>query len=289
MIYLLAQSSVRMPPAFWKGPFLDMAQKIWAMPAEQWIDDSPRFSDTEIMEKYATVDSAIDKVNFRADMVAKWKTAGSGVNMRIRELPGRTRVVFLGTEEQWSQIPWAFWTRIFQMIGHPIGHTLIYADPRPRVDPREERPLSAADINGGFSYLGHQELVVVYRFEEVTRVLLHELLHTMGFDGEKGTEDLEAYTEAWTELYLCSLLSKGQPTRFSRLWADQVNWMVEQATSLRVERNVNTPQDYAWRYMLGKVGILEGMGFLRGFKHIAQQQPTSSLRFTTPSWDAEMY
>ena len=259
------------------------------MPEEHWIDDSPRMADTEILEKYGKLESAIDEVNFRADMLAKWKQEGSGINLRIKELPGRTRVVFIGTDEQWSQIPWKFWARIFQMIEHPIGHTLIYADPRPRVDPSEQRPLKAADINGGFSYLGHQELVVVYRFEEVTRVLLHELLHTMGFDSEKGTEELEAYTEAWTELFLCALLSKGLTNKFSKLWSEQVNWMVEQAESLKLERNVNTANDYAWRYMLGKVELLEGMGFLRGYKHISQQQPSRSLRFTTSSWDSEMY
>ena len=278
-----------MPRTFWKEPFLELGKRIWAIPEEHWIDDSPRMADTEILEKYGNLESAIDEVNFRADMLAKWKQEGSGINLRIKELPGRTRVVFIGTDEQWSQIPWKFWARIFQMIEHPIGHTLIYADPRPRVDPGEQRPLKAADINGGFSYLGHQELVVVYRFEEVTRVLLHELLHTMGFDSEKGTEDLEAYTEAWTELFLCALLSKGYTNKFSKLWSEQVNWMVEQAESLKVERNVNTPVDYAWRYMLGKVGVLEEMGFIKGFVKKASLEPTKSLRFTTPAWDSEMY
>ena len=277
-----------MPRAFWKEPFLDMASKIWAMPEEHWIDDSPRLSDTRILEKYAKIDSPIDEVNFRADMVAKWRKPGSKVDLKVRELPGRTRVVFLGTDEQWSQIPWAFWSRIFQTIEHPIGHTLVYADPRPRVDPRESRGLKAYDINGGFSYLGHQEVVVLYRFEEVTRVLLHELLHTVGFDGEKSTEDLEAHTEAWTELFMCGLLSKGKAVRFSQLWSKQVVWMMEQAESLRLERGVNTPADYAWRYMLGKVEVLRSGGFLRGYTHRLKHQPTKSLRFTTPEWDSEM-
>jgi hypothetical protein len=51
---------------------------------------------------------------------------------------------------------------------------------------------------------------------------------------------------------------------------------------------VNTPEDYAWRYMLGKKHVLEDMGFLRGFSNVIVQGPTTSLRFTTPSWDDEM-
>lgn len=278
-----------MPRTFWKEPFVDLGKRIWDLREEHWIDDSPRIADTEILEKYGKLESAIDEVNFRADMLAKWKQEGSGINLRIKELPGRTRVVFIGTDEQWSQIPWAFWARIFQMIDRPIGYTLIYADPRLRLDPEDQRPLKAADINGGFSYLGQQELVVVYRFEEVTRVLLHELLHTIGFDMEKGVEELEAYTEAWTELFLCALLSKGHTNKFSKLWSEQVNWMVEQAESLKVERNVNTPVDYAWRYMLGKVSVLNELGFIKDFVKMHLLEPSRSLRFTTPTWDSEMY
>jgi hypothetical protein len=277
-----------MPRAFWKEPFLEMAQKVWAMAEEHWIDDSARRQDIAILEKYAIADSPIDEVNFRAEMLAKWREKGSNVNLKVRELPGRTRVVFLGTDEQWSQIPWAFWARIFQAIEHPIGHTLIYAHPQLRVDPTEARNLSAADINGGFSYLGHQEVIVLYRYEELTRVLLHELLHTLGFDSEKGVEDLEAHTEGWTELFLCALLSRGHVNKFTKLWTEQVNWMAEQVESLQVEYNVNTRVDYAWRYMKGKMELLESMGFLRGFIHKRLQKPTTSLRFTAPSWDAEM-
>ena len=130
-------------------------------------------------------------------------------------------------------------------------------------------------------------MVVIYRFEEATRVLLHELLHTACFDKEKGVEELEVCTEAWTELYLCALLSKGSASKFNKLWTQQVNWMVEQANSLKVERNVATPADYAWRYMLGKKEYLEQRGFLRGFLH-KSQGATTSLRFTTPEWDSQM-
>lgn len=279
-----------MPGSFWKEPFLDMAHKVWSMPEEQWIDDSPRFTDTDLLQTNALSESAIDEVNYRGDMVAKWKAGNAGVILKVKELPGRTRVVFLGTEGQWQQIPWATWARIFQAVEHPIGHVLFYADPRTRVDPIQEgTELKAKDINGGYSYICKQELVVMYRFEEATRVLLHELLHTLCFDKEKGVEDLEAHTEAWTEVFLCALLSRGSSVKFNRLWRQQVHWMIEQANTLSVERQVNTPVDYAWRYMRGKKEVLERLGFLRGYTAgISEQSPTNSLRFTTPEWDLEM-
>ena len=70
-----------MPPAlkgFWKDPILDMATKVWASKKEQWIDDSPRLEDTDMLKRYAEMDSAIDEINFRKDMLAKWKDEGSG-------------------------------------------------------------------------------------------------------------------------------------------------------------------------------------------------------------------
>jgi hypothetical protein len=278
-----------MSKTFWKEPFLDMVHKVWSMPEEYWIDDSPRFTDTDLLQKNALSESEIDEVNYRADMVAKWKAGEAGVTLKVKELPGRTRLVFLGTEEQWAQIPWATWARIFQLVEHPIGHVLFYADPRTRVDPVQEGQLKAKDINGGYSYICSQELVVIYRFEEATRVLLHELLHTMCFDKEKGVENLEAHTEAWTELYLCALLSKGSSIKFNRLWRQQVHWIIEQATTLSQERGINRPVDYAWRYMRGKMDVLERMGFLRGYTAGIEKQPaTQSLRFTTPEWDLEM-
>jgi hypothetical protein len=63
--------------------------------------------------------------------------------------------------------------------------------------------------------------------------------------------------------------------------------MVEQAASLKLERNVATPADYAWRYMLGKKEYLEKLGFLRGYVSRVQGA-TTSLRFTTPEWDSEI-
>jgi hypothetical protein len=65
--------------------------------------------------------------------------------------------------------------------------------------------------------------------------------------------------------------------------------MIEQANTLSKERGVNKPTDYAWRYMRGKMELLEGMGFLRGYTAgLSGQPPTPSLRFTTPEWDSEM-
>ena len=113
-----------MVPTFLKMPFLDMASSVWAMPEEQWIDDSATKDDIEILKKEASGDSIIDKVNFRQQMLDKWHSKSDGVELLVKELPGKTRVVFLGTLDQFTNVPWALWARIFQGIGHPVGRIL---------------------------------------------------------------------------------------------------------------------------------------------------------------------
>ena len=255
-----------------------MASSVWAMPEEQWIDDTATKEDIEMLKQEAKGDSMIDKVNFRQQMLAQWKK--KEVDLFVKELPGRTRVVFLGTQEQFIGIQWQLWARIFQAIGHPIGRILFYGHPSERFFPDQGKPVGPENINGGYTNLCSQERIVIYRYEEATRVLLHELLHTACFDKEKGVEDLEANTEAWTELFLCAILSKGKAGQFSSLWLKQCLWIKAQCTIL--ESSVRGPGDYAWRYINGKRDVLYGLGLL---KKCAGGLPAKvTPRFTTPEW-----
>lgn len=273
------------PMKAWLDILLDTATHVWAQPAEQWIDDSAKFEDTELVYRETKGDSAIDKQNLRQAMVNAWK-AGQA-NLFVRELPGRTRVLFLGTPEQFAQVPWNFWSRIFMAIGHPVGYVVIYASPELRTFPPEGTAVEAEHINGGYSFLCQQSLVVVYRFEELTRVLLHELLHTACFDNGKPVEHLEANTEAWTEVFLCSLLSRGSKAIFMKLWKQQCAWMDEQAARLAFHHGVNGEGDYAWRYFTGKVKVLQAHGFYVDCK--TGSNPNLNLRMTTPEWDPLLF
>lgn len=272
-------------PALWKTPFLDLAHTVWSMPEEFWIDDSPRLSDTELLKKEAGGQSKFD-VGLRSQMVDRWTSGAEGVTMRVKVLPGRTRLLFLGTDAQWSTIPWKTWARIFQAIGHPVEHFLFYAHPLTREYPSEQhQSIEAANINAGYSYICQQHLVVVYRFEEATRVLLHELLHTACFDSELEVEELEANTEAWTEVFLCALLSKGRPRIFDTLWKEQTDWILRQTTYLQDSWNVRTKDDYAWRYTIGRHEVLVAKGFILKNARPKNQEETVGLRFTSPLLD----
>jgi hypothetical protein len=271
-------------PTFLKMPFLDMASSVWAMPEEQWIDDATVKEDIQMLEKECEGDSIIDKVNFRKLTLDMWKR--KEIELFVRELPGRTRVVFLGTSEQFQKIQWDLWARIFQGIGHPIGRILFYGHPSVRSFNSPGEQLGPENVNGGYTNLCTQERIVIYRYEEATRVLLHELLHTACFDKEKSVEELEAHTEAWTEIFLCAILSKGKSDNFSNLWLKQCRWINAQCDYLEKSNTVNGPQDYAWRYINGKRDVLKRLGFLKNCNYKDTKTISVKLtpRFTTPVW-----
>jgi len=271
-----------MVPTFLKLPFLDMASSIWAMPEEQWIDDSATKQDIDMLKKEAKGDSIIDKVNFRQQMLDKWHSKENGVELFVKELPGRTRVVFLGTSDQFAKIQWALWARIFQGIGHPIGRIIFYGNSSERFFNSPGKELGPENVNGGYTNLCSQERIVIYRYEEATRVLLHELLHTACLDKEKEVEDLEAHTEAWTEIFLCALLSKGKSGAFSNLWLKQCKWIKAQCELLEKTGTVKSRDDYAWRYINGKRNVLYGLGFIKDCSDTLELKITP--RFTTPEW-----
>jgi len=268
-----------MVPVFLKQPLLDMASSIWAMPKKEWIDDAPNSRDIQLMINESESVSEIDERNFRKEMIDMWKEMK--VDMRVKELPGITRVIFLGTDEQWSKIPWFLWSLIFQAVGHKVEHILFFAHPSKRFFPTNGH-IGPENINGGYTNLCSQDKIVIYRFEEVSRVLLHELLHTSCLDTEKDVVMLEAYTEAWTELFLCAILSMGNPKEFGRLWKQQCQWIMSQCYLLSEKYAVNGPDDYAWRYINGKRDVLNGLGFYH--EYIEPYETKVTLRFTTPDW-----
>jgi hypothetical protein len=266
-----------MVPVFLKQPFLDTASSVWAMSKKEWIDDSPNSQDTKLIIEEAEQESNIDEVNFRKEVIDMWRR--KEVELRVKELPGVTRVIFLGTDEQFNKTPWFLWARLFQGIGHSVKYVLFYAHPSKRFYP-SSGPILAEHINGGYTNICSKDKIVIYRFEESTRVLLHELLHTACLDSEKDTVSLESHTEAWTELFLCSILSMGNVREFNRLWDLQCNWIYNQCRELSNTWNVNGPEDYVWRYIIGKAEVLKGLGFLE----CEDTEMEAGLRFTTPEW-----
>jgi hypothetical protein len=125
--------------------------------------------------------------------------------------------------------------------------------------------------------------IFIYRAEEVTRVLIHELLHAACLDPKDVTLEVrEATIETWAELFLIAHRAKGDATKAGALWKLQSQWIVDTNCKATQHHAVKGPADYAWRYLNGREGVFKSLG-------VELPKPrahkASSCRFTHPGLD----
>ena len=188
--------------------------------------------------------------------------------------------------------PWDLWGRIFQWLGPassvlgrqgppPTGQRwrlFWFPAPNKRVMPTEGE-VGPAHLNGGYTFPCKSDCIVVYRHEEATRVLLHEILHAACLDPPADLPLKEATTETWAELYLVALCSGGSLKKAAELWAIQSQWISNQNSKLKIHYGIEQPDQYAWRYTVGRELILRSL-------KIELPEPKASrsrsLRLTSP-------
>jgi len=116
----------------------------------------------------------------------------------------------LEDEKQKEEIPWGLWARIFRMYSEKKGKPFkVYflANTNLRKFPPGKQKITPENINGGYTYRCNHETILIYRAEDATRVLLHELQHSCCLDNPNHSVDqLEAETEAWAELLYVAVL-----------------------------------------------------------------------------------
>jgi len=198
--------------------------------------------------------------------------------------------------------PWDLWGRIFQWLG-PAPSVLGRQGPAPSVLGRQGPPpngqrwrvfwfpapnkrvmptegeVGPAHLNGGYTFPCKSDCIVVYRNEEATRVLLHEILHAACLDPPADLPLKEATTETWAELYLVALCSGGSMKKAAELWAIQSQWISNQNSKLKIQYGIEQPEQYAWRYTVGRELILRSLKI-----ELPEPKPSRSrsLRLTSP-------
>jgi hypothetical protein len=191
----------------------------------------------------------------------------------------------MGERDVLAGIPWGLWGRILRLYveagtaptppssrkyieagdahaSHsPSKKAKIFflASPHLRTIPKNPRtPIGPPNINGGYTYHCNMETIVIYRAEDATRVLIHELQHASCLDHvENGTDLVEAETEAWAELLYAGLLSQGKKALFHELVQKQADWMSTQ--NAEVKKHIKGRQ-FPWRYTVGKEEVWERWG-----------------------------
>ncbi len=233
-------------------------------------------------QREAIHDSQFDPLRLRRNLWEMTNTGAAQIRCKSCEY---AKVCWIQPHNSSLEPPWPEWSRLFQWLGPPpkgTKWTVFWFPALPkRQFPAKGETIGPAHLNGGYCYPCNPHIIVVYRLEEATRVLLHEVLHASCTDPQGAPLEIkEATTETWAELFLVALCSKGNMEQAKKLWRIQSQWIVNQNEKIRREHKVHQPRDYAWRYTVGREMVLNHL-------HIPLPYPKlvhgTSSRLTHPS------
>jgi len=218
---------------------------------QEWIEDTVSPTDINALRQESTQHSKWDEGHLRLNLWKSYETNRAYCRGYSCEYG---RVIVLSYEKNLE--PPNSWIRIFRLLKNspnPI-RVLWIASSTERIAPPPGQPIKPDHINGGYTQICNSGSIVIYRKEEATRVLIHELLHASCTDPKiQELENIEADTEAWAEVILTAIAAQGNKREFEKLWALQSKYAVSQAESVRKFHNVNGPGDYSWRYVVGRL------------------------------------
>ena len=272
----------------------------------EWVRDEPTEDDLRHIQKEGKESPSIyDELDLRGQMIDELQ-AGRAVLKTWRG--GYAKVLAVVYPD--TKIPWATFGKIFTAFGPPpkgsaSWRIVWFAHPKKREFPspapgfqtpsnitnervpvpqKQVTHVTPKHINGGYAYACAPETIVIYREEEVERVLIHELLHAACTDDMDKPEWLrEVLTETWAELFLVAILANGSLRKAKQLWKIQAQWIANQQHLLTTEYGVLTPDSFPWRYTVGRAAALQNLGItLPPPSSQPRADLANSLRFTSP-------
>jgi hypothetical protein len=274
---------------------LDRVQREFSLPEVVWENTDVNQKDLKFLRDECNKDSEFDPINKRK-MMFDGMMNGNLYTMVSKCEYGQVMAVF-ETMEQMAELPWGLWGRILRLFSEPFRKPFkifFLGNKSLRQFPGGDEPISPENINGGYTYRCDPETIVIYRAEDATRVLIHELQHSCCLDNpENGIDIVEAETEAWAELFYVAILSQGRKYMFKDLLQRQSEWMIKQNRKVRrhmknpdspilVEKGQPDGMEFPWRYTIGKEEVWERWGILRRDEMKPVINVGNSLRLTNP-------
>ena len=263
---------------------LDRVQKEFSLPEVVWENTDISKKDLRFLREECNKDSEFDPINKRKLMFEEMMKGNLFVVTSKCEY-GQVMAVF-ETMDQMAELPWDLWGRILRMFSEPFRKPFkifFLANRSLRQFPSEDEPITPENINGGYTYRCDPETIVIYRAEDATRVLIHELQHSCCLDNpENGVDIIEAETEAWAELFYVAIISQGKKYIFKDLIQRQSEWMIKQNRKVRQHMMGPNTMEFPWRYTIGKEEVWERWGILRRDEMKPVINVGKSLRLTYP-------
>ena len=262
----------------------ERVQKEFELDEPKWTITEVTPDDMAFLNSECNTESEFDETNKRKTMYESMMKGTVFVSKAKCEY-GELLSIFEDVG-QIADLPWGLWGRIFRLFsenGKKPFKVFLLADRSLRKFPSKGEPITPENINGGYTYRCNRETILIYRAEDATRVLIHELQHSCCLDNPSNSVDIiEAETEAWAELFYVAILSQGKKYMFKDLIQRQSEWMRKQ--DKKVKKHMKNPdsREFPWRYTIGKEEVWKRWGILREDDWKPAIKVGDSLRLTYP-------
>jgi hypothetical protein len=267
-----------------------------ALDAEDWRNLEQEFG--------ASRTSEFDPLRIRQTAWENFKR-GSGVECRVFCSEVARVVVFFPDLAAIGpgDIPLGLWSRILEAFGGGGGgggsspkkrsiRIYLVASAIPRRFPEDSTKIGPQNINGGYCYPCRESLAIyIFRAEDATRVLIHELLHAFCTDRfEVGLDLVEARTEAWAEMAWCCFLAGGSDELAKKYFSMQIAWILGQSRKIidYIGAEAAASHEFPWRYTIGREPIVKRWLQL-GANLTVPAKTGKSLRLTSPRVVEEVF
>jgi hypothetical protein len=246
----------------WIDPFLQQVQEEYskAPPTHRLIE--PEETSFEYVYSVVKEKDPFDTAGLKLECVEALRQNKATL---LQSVSSQGTILVVSLHKSPIQPTWNLWWRSIRLLIPPSKQVriLLFAHPSKRHVPSRHRSIEKEHVNGGAAYRCDPMSIVLYRKEEVSRVLIHELFHASCSDPyHLDTPHIEADTEAWAELVLCAMAAKGVETLFYQTMKQQIAWALQQAATIQKYHNVHTEQEYAWRYLIGRLDVWRSLGFI---------------------------
>ena len=239
---------------------LPLIQREYAQKEPTWKQIALPQTDFDFLQKECATPSEFDAHNVRNKLFQKMLHHKTSLMTTMKCDYGQVCAI-MENERQREDIPWSLWGRILRLYTRTRSHShsplekpfkiFFLANTHVRTFPAAGQAIQPIHINGGYTYPCNHETIIIYRAEDATRVLLHELQHACCLDHHKdGVDRVEAETEAWAELLYVGFLSQGNPRQFTKLIQLQSDWI--RCQNEKVRKHLKTAMQFPWRYTVGK-------------------------------------
>ena len=262
----------------WVESFLDIVKREYQHSPPAYRLTEPSYADLHYVEKVAMEADSFDVLGLKRQT---WLAYQQGQVNLIKCQSDFGSILLLTFKSNPLKPTWNTWWRAVRLLSpkKPV-RILIFAHPQQRLLPKAPAKIGPEHVNGGATMPCDPQSIVVYRKEEATRVLIHELFHSSCSDPyHRDTPDIETSTEAWTELLLCAMAAKGLYKPWSTAIKQQFQWALRQEATTHDSGQVISKADYGWRYLTGRINFWRGLGLPVPYSE-RRYQHVSSLRFT---------